>query len=93
MTKLSELLRDTRGQSIGYVRFFAALIVGAALAFFAVQVTTPILDRAAESTQGTAAADSTSWFVTFGENLVVVFLIASFFGLLVLSVYQRRVTG
>lgn len=84
---------DNRAQSIGIIRFFAALALGAALSFFAVKVTTPILDRASTQSAGTAAAPASSWLTTFGENIVLIFLLVSFFGLIVLSVYQRRVRG
>jgi len=84
---------DTRGQTIGFVRFFASLIIGAILSFFAIKVTSPILDRAAEQSTGTAAAPASNWLSTIGSNLVLVFLLVAFFGLIALAVFQRRVTG
>lgn len=84
---------DTRGQTIGYVRFFAALIIGGMLAFFAAKVTSPILNRASEQSAGTAAEPASGWLITFGDNMVVIFLLVSFFGLIALAIFQRRVTG
>lgn len=76
---------------IGIVRFFAALALGAPLAYLAVQVTDPILDRAADQSAGTAAAQTTGWLQTGGDMLVIIFLVISFFGLIALSIYQRGV--
>ena len=86
-------MMDDRGQPIGIDRFFAALVIGAMLSFFAIKVTTPILDRAGEQSAGTAAEPATGWLTTFGEYSVLIFLLVSFFGLVVLAIFQRRVTG
>lgn len=85
------LLHDTRGQTIGYVRFFAALLIGGALSYFVLQVTEPILDYAGEASAGTQAAQTTTWLSQYGEYMVVFFVAISFFGLIVLSLYQREV--
>ncbi len=85
------LLTDTRGQPVGILRFFATLLLGAPLAYFALQVTDPILSRAGESAAGTDAAMTATWLGEFGTYLVVVFVGISFFGLVVLSLYQREV--
>lgn len=81
---------NTRAQ-IGIVRFFAALGVGAILAFLVYQVTDPLLERAAEQSAGTAAEPATGWLVTGGDYLVVIFLLISFFGMIALAIYQRGV--
>lgn len=83
-------MTDTRAQ-IGIVRFFAALVVGAFLAFFVAQVTDPILERASSESAGTAAAPATQWLTTGGDYLVVIFLLISFFGMFALAIYQRGV--
>jgi len=84
------MIDDTRGQAIGILRFFAALIVGAPLAYFAYRVTEPILDKSETAAQGTDAAATAGWLSAFGEYMVVVFLFVSFFGLVALSLYQRE---
>lgn len=86
-------MMDNRGQTIGIVRFFAALILGAPLAYFALRISTPLLDRASEESAGTAAAPASGWLMTFGENIVLIFLLVSFFGLIALAIFQRRVSG
>jgi hypothetical protein len=83
-------MTDTRGQ-IGLVRFFAALVVGAFLSYFVLQVTDPILERASSESAGTAAAPATQWLSTGGDYLVVIFLVISFFGMIALALYQRGV--
>lgn len=84
---------DERAQSIGLVRFFASLIIGAPLAYFVVKVTTPILDMSKNKAAGTAAAQTPYWLADIGEYAVVIFLFVAFFGILVLALYQRRVAG
>jgi len=79
-----------RGQ-IGLVRFFAALAIGAPLAYLVGRVVTPLLELSAEATADTPAEPATNWFVTINEWLIVVFLFVAFFGLLALAVYQRGV--
>lgn len=91
--KVNSLWTDTRAQSIGIVRFFATLIIGAPLAYFAYRITEPILSRAETQAAGTQAAQTSQWLSTFGTYIVFIFLVVSFFGLVVLSLYQRRVTG
>jgi len=83
--------RDTRAQAVGILRFFAALLLGAPLAYFAYRVTDPILSRASEGAAGTDAAMTSTWLSQFGTYLVVFFVGISFFGLVVLSLYQREV--
>lgn len=83
-----QTMADSRAQ-IGIVRFFAALVVGAFLAFLVNKVTQPLLDRAATESAGTAAAPATTWLSTGGDYLVVIFLLISFFGLIALAIYQR----
>lgn len=82
---------DTRADAVGILRFFAALALGAPLAFFALKVTDPILERSEAAAAGTDAANTSMWLGAFGEYLVVIFLLISFFGLVALSLYQRRV--
>jgi len=84
------MIDDTRGQAIGIMRFFAALVVGAPLAYLAYRVTDPILERAETQAAGTDAAATSGWLAAFGEYMVVVFLFVSFFGLVALSLYQRE---
>jgi hypothetical protein len=84
---------DNRGQTIGIVRFFAALVIGGFLSYFVYELTSPILDRASEQSAGTAAAPATTWLTQLGDNLVLVYLLVSFFGLIALAIFQRRVTG
>jgi hypothetical protein len=81
---------NNRGQ-IGIVRFFAALILGAALVYLVTQVTEPLLERAGEQSAGTAAAPATQWLTTGGDYLLLIFLLISFFGLISLAIYQRGV--
>lgn len=82
---------DTRGDAIGHIRFFAALALGAPLAYFALQVTDPLLERSEAAAAGTDAAQTPMWLGAFGDYLVVIFLLISFFGMIALSLYQRRV--
>lgn len=81
----------TNRAQVGILRFFAALVLGAPLAYFVLQITDPLLDRAADQSAGTAAEQSTQWIAAGGDYLVVIFLLISFFGLIALAIYQRGV--
>lgn len=84
----------TRGQagSIGIWRFFLSLIVGGILIMLALNpIAGPLLDRAANSTTNTTANQGTAWLQAGVDNMPIIFLIISFFGLIAGAVYMREV--
>jgi len=88
---------DNRAQgAIGIVRFFGTLILGAPLTYFAWKITQPLLERSQENANAAGAtkvADASGWLGSTVEYGVFIFLMVSFFGLVVYAVYQRRVVG
>jgi Na+-driven multidrug efflux pump len=88
---MRRLTPDERAQSIGIIRYVLALIVGAIVVFIVWTVTDPILMRAGNATTNTTANTGTQWFQTASGYLPVIFLGLSFFGIIVIAVYQREV--
>lgn len=85
---------DTRGQggSIGIWRFFIALIVGGILIMMALQpVAQPLLDGSMNATTNQTANQATSWLQAGVDNMPIIFLLISFFGLIAGAVYHREV--
>jgi hypothetical protein len=82
---------DTRAQSIGIARFFLVLGVGAVCFFIASQVTSPVLDRAHNSTTNATANQATVWFRDVIDLLPLLILFLALLSVIVLAVYQREV--
>lgn len=80
-----------RASSIGIIRFFLSLIVGAVVTWIVWEVANPILDGARESTTSPEAAQGTEWFQLLVDNLPITFLMIAFFGLIALATFQRQV--
>lgn len=76
--------------SIGILRFFLSLGVGAVMVFIAQQITEPILSKATPYTSGNAAETGTEWLGIGVEYLPVAFLGIAFFGFIAYSVFVRR---
>jgi len=79
--------------SIGILRFFLSLAVGAVMVFIAQEITEPILTRASSRTAGTDGATGTVWLEIAGEYLPIIFLGIAFFGFIAYSVFVRRGVG
>jgi hypothetical protein len=82
---------DTRAQSIGIARFFLALGVGAIAYFILDHVTSPVLDRATNSTGNATANQATVWFTDIVGLVPIMILFLAFLSVIVLTVFQREV--
>lgn len=84
-------MMDERAQSIGILRMFLGLIVGAVVTMIVREVANPILEKA--GTHGTDATSSqgTAWLQEGVNYLPILFLGICFFGLIAYSVYRREV--
>lgn len=85
--------RDTRAQSIGIARYFLTLLVGAPVVWIVWEVTGRILPGAKTATSDAQANQATTWIQQGIDYLPIWILLLSFFGLLVLAIYQREVLG
>jgi len=81
---------DTRAQSVGLARFILSLIVGAPVIWIVWQITDPILTGASNATNSTQANEATTWLNQGIDWLPILFLLIAFFGVIVLSIYQRE---
>jgi len=79
--------------SIGILRFFLSLGVGAVMVFVAQSILTPILSKSQEYTNGTDAQTGTVWLEFGGDYLPVIFLGIAMFGFIAYSVFVRRGVG
>jgi len=82
---------DTRAQSIGFSRYLLALVVGAFVVWIVQDISEPILDGAYNTTNSPKANQATGWLVDGVDYLPLWFLLVSFFGLLVGTIYAREV--
>lgn len=76
--------------SIGILRFFLSLAVGAIMIFVAQSIMIPILNKATPYTQGTDAQQGTLWLEFSADYLPFVFLGIAFFGFIAYSVFVRQ---
>jgi hypothetical protein len=81
---------DTRAQPIGLARFLLGLIVGVPVIWIVYEITTPILSGARTATNSTQANQATTWLEQGINWLPIYVLLLSFFGLLVLAIFQRE---
>lgn len=84
---------NERGQSIGIARFFLALGVGGVLYYIAERVTTPVLDRAGNTTTNATANQATMWMRDAVDLMPVLILVLAFLGGILLALWQREVVG
>jgi hypothetical protein len=82
---------DNRAQSIGIARFILSLVVGAVMYWIVDLVTSPLTDRAMETTGNQTANTATGWFQTGIQNLPLIFALISMMGLIVYSIFVREV--
>lgn len=87
------LWRDDRAQSVGIMRLFLGLIVGAIVVFLVTRVTNPLFSRATDKATTATGSEAIGWFEAVVTYLPVAFVLISFFGILVLSIYKREVVG
>lgn len=79
---------DNRAQSIGIARLFLSL-AGAAMVWWVMDtVTEPVFGMAADASNSAKADAATGWFEWIVTNAPIGFALITFFGLVVLSVYQ-----
>jgi hypothetical protein len=81
---------DTRAQSMGIARFILSLIAGVPVIWIVWKISTPILSGARATTNSTKANQATTWLEQGINWMPIWFLIVSFFGIVVLAIYQRE---
>lgn len=81
---------DNRAQSVGLARFILSIIVGAPVVWIVWKVTDPILTGARGATNSSQANEATTWIGQGIDWLPILFLLIAFFGVIVLSIYQRE---
>jgi len=81
---------DNRAQSIGLARFLLSLIVAAPLTWILWQVSDRILPEAKNATSNGTANQATVWIQDGVQWFPVALLLISFFGVIVLAIYQRE---
>lgn len=82
---------DERAQSIGILRMFLALAVGAIVVWLVRLAGDPILDTAGDHGTDATSSQGTAWLQTGVDYLPILFLLICFFGLIAYSVYRREV--
>jgi len=81
---------DNRAQSVGLAKFILSLIMAAPIVWIVWEVNGRILPGAKNATSNSTANQATSWLQQGTDWLPLAFLIISFLGLLLLSIYQRE---
>jgi len=76
--------------SIGILRFFLSLAVGAIMIFIAGRVTEPLFATASEYTSDNSAAMGTEWLQFMVDYSPWIVLGIAFFGFVAYSVFVRR---
>lgn len=81
---------DNRAQSVGLARFMLSLIAAAPITWIVWQTTGRILPGAKNATSNSSANQATTWLQQGIDYLPIWFLLVAFFGLIILSIYQRE---
>jgi hypothetical protein len=81
---------DRRGQAIGILRLFLGLAFGAFVYWIVTLATEPMLAFASNSSSDSISSQGTTWLESGIGYLPLLFLFLGFFGLIALSVFQRR---
>jgi len=84
------MLRDTRAQSVGIVRFFASLGAGAAVVWAVQRLVDAPLTYAENEAQLSIVQQSNAWFQTLVENLPILFLLLASMGGIAWAIYQTN---
>jgi len=82
---------DDRAQSIGILRMFLSLAVGAFVVIIVREVGSPLLTKASEHGTDSTSAQGTAWLQEAVNYLPILFLGIAFFGLIAYSVFRREV--
>jgi len=82
-----------RAQSIGIARLFLALGAGFVVIMIVNEVTSPLFKHSKESGSGQVATNGTTLMQQAVNNLPLVFLVISVFGVVAVAVFRRRVMG
>jgi hypothetical protein len=82
-------MRD-RAQSVGLARFILAYIGGAPVLWILLLVSGKILPGAREATNSSQANQATTWIDQGIQFFPIWYLLVGFFGLIVLSIFQRE---
>jgi hypothetical protein len=76
--------------SIGILRFFLSLGVGAIMVFVVGRITSPLFEQLSPHTQGNEAATGTVWLEAVINYFPFLILGVVFFGFIALSVWTRQ---
>jgi hypothetical protein len=79
-----------RAQSVGLARYVLAFIAGAPVIWIVWTITGKILPGAKTATNSSQANQATTWIQQGIDFMPVFMLLVGFFGLIVLSVFQRE---
>lgn len=83
-------LSRARAQSIGTVRYFLALVVGAFGFWLVSLIADPMLSGARDTTNSTTAHQGSNWLEAGVNFLPIAFLLIGFFGIVALAIFQRE---
>lgn len=84
---------DNRAQSIGIARYILGLIVGAVMVWIVTLITDPILSGSENATSNAAANQATTWLSQWVDWFPMLFLLISFVGIIVYSIFVRETAG